>query len=175
MSKEGRYIVVDSTTGEPVERSDQTPGMLEDSLVQTERQLRTANGRITRMNRDEEHEARKNARWEEAEAVHTWWRLATGHFGVKFTAEDFKHVLPRLKERGPIGVLKTVAGAAFDPGTTTMKNGRQMVYDDWELLNRSRAKADNFAKRAPGSENGHEWKRWLLERIESNLREESSK
>jgi hypothetical protein len=172
---EGRYAIVDTTTGEEIERSDSTPRQLEDTLVQTERQLRMANARVTRMQRDEEHEARKNKLWEEAETVHTWWRLATGHFGVKFTAEDFKHVAPRLKERGPIGVLRAIAGAAFDPGSTTMKNGRQMVYDDFELINRSRTKADNFAQRAPGSENSHEWKRWLLERIESNLRGKEEK
>lgn len=170
-----RYRIVDSTTGEVVEHHDETPGTLSDSLVQLERQLRMANARITRMQRDEEHVARKNKLWAEAEAVHTWWRLATGHFGTKFTAEDFKHVAPRLKERGPIGVLKAIAGAAFDPGSTTMKNGRQMFYDDWELINRSKAKADNFAKRAPGSENGHEWKRWLLDRIESNLKPKEEK
>lgn len=162
-----RYVVSYRTTGEVVEEFDEPPG---DIISGLERQLRSTYGRLTRLERDEEAHARKNKLWDEAEAVHTWWRLATGHFRTKFTAEDFKHVAPRLKERGVEGVLKAIAGAAYDPGTATMKNGRTMFYDDWELINRSKAKADNFAQRAPGSENGHEWKRWLLDRIESNFR-----
>lgn len=78
---------------------------------------------------------------------------------------------PRLKEKdiGPIGLLHAIAGAAFDANERPMANGRIERYDQIELICRERAKVLNFQNRAPGNPEGHEWKRWLLERVESAL------
>lgn len=132
---------------------------------------RGALAEITRLKRDADADARKHQLWAEAEALHGWWAIATGHPGRSFTADAFYQVLPRLKEKsvGPVGVLKAIAGAAFDPGTKQMKNGRTERYDDWELLNRSAAKQESFAGRAPVGNDDHVWKRWLVAHIEGQL------
>lgn len=163
-----RLRITDTVTGEIL---DECP-----ACRQYERDLRVLKAEKTRMEEDSERKAREDKRWAEAECAHEWWRLATGHFNTKFTVEDFKHVVPRLKERGIVGVLKAIAGAAYDPGSKTMKNGRPMVYDDWELLNRSKSKADNFALRAPGesADDDRTWRIWLVNRIESNMKEQES-
>lgn len=163
MSDRPTLRVVDTETGEVQDECA--------SCLQYERDIRVLKARITRMERDEEAEARKHKLWAEAEAVHDWWALACGHPGVKFGAEEFHQVLPRLKERdvGLIGVLKAVAGAAFDPNTKRMKNGRMQRFDSFELIMRSRPKCDSFRERAPGRADGEEWKRWLVQRIEEAL------
>lgn len=153
--------IVDSESGEVF---DECP-----VCVQYEKDLRILKAKLTRLQRDEEEEARKHKLWAEAETVHAWWRIACDHPGVKFGAEEFHQALPRLKEVGPVGLLKAVAGAAYDPSTQTMRNGRKKRYDDWELICRSSAKYRSFAERAPGREDGEEWKRWLVDRIEENL------
>lgn len=156
---------------------DDCPGCIdyEDTLKQAEKQLRIANARITRMERDAEHQARRHKLWDEAEAAHNWWALACGHEGVKFGAEEFGYIVPRLKEKdvGIVGVLQAIAGAAFDPGTKTRKNGTLERFDSLELVCRNRLKFNSFQERAPGwPTDKHKWKRWLIEHIESTLKEE---
>lgn len=140
----------------------------EAALIQLERQHRATNARLTRLQRDQEKEARRHKLWAEAETVHDWWAIACGHPGVKFGAEDFYQALPRLGE-GPVELLKGIAGAAYDPSTKQMKNGRIQRFDSWELITRSSAKLRSFADRAPGPQDSEDWKRWLVRRIESNL------
>jgi hypothetical protein len=166
-------IVVNSETGERVGTLAEVTQETEDALVKAERRIRYLDGRITGLERDEETEARKHELWAEGEALHEWWRLATGHPGRQFGADEFYQVLPRLKDRecGPIGVLHAIAGAAFDPGTKRMKNGRTERYDDWELVTRSPAKLDSFRNRAPVGADEHQWKRWLVSHIEAQLEE----
>lgn len=144
----------------------------DDVIHQYERDLRVMKGRLTRLERNKEDEDRGHKRWPEAEQIHTWWRLATAHFNASFGVEDFRQMLPRLKEKdmGPIGLLQAIAGAAYDPSERPMPSGRIEKYDSMELITRSRAKTENFQERVPGDPEGHEWKRWLYNRIESNLR-----
>lgn len=139
------------------------------SCVQHERQIRVLNSRLTKLEQDREAQAREHRLWTEASTVHEWWRIACDHPGTKFAAEDFYLSLPRLNEVGPVGILKAVAGAAYDPGEKRMKNGRNTRYDQWELVNRSKAKLESFTERAPGKADGEEWKGWLVGRIESRL------
>jgi hypothetical protein len=130
---------------------------------------------ITRLKKDPQAEAEKHKLYAEGEAVHTWWRLATWHPQTKFEHVEFYQALPRLKERGPVELLKAIAGAAFEPGSKTYKNGEVEVYDSWELICRSKSKCDSFAKRAYPSPNGENWKRWLVQRIETNLGRQARK
>jgi hypothetical protein len=133
--------------------------------------FRSALAEITKLKSDREADARKHKYWSEAEALHDWWAIAVGRPGRSFGADEFYQVLPRLKEKrcGVIGVLQAIAGAAFDPGSKTTKSGRIERYDDWELINRSQGKQESFANRVPGDLDGHEWKRWLIAHIESQL------
>lgn len=139
------------------------------SCVQYEKQIRILNTRLTKLQNDSEAKAREHKLWTEAETVHDWWRIACDHPGTRFAAEDFYQALPRLNEVGPVGILKAVAGAAYDPGEKRMKNGRTTKYDSFELINRSKTKLESFAERAPGKVDGQEWKVWLVNRIESRL------
>jgi hypothetical protein len=167
MSEVRHLIVTDSLTGEVY--PDGCP-----ACKQYENQLRTANAKITRLETSDEEKARQHKRWDEAEAAFTWWALATGHEGVAFEAEEFGYVVPRLKEKsvGLIGVLQAIAGAAFDPGSRPRKNGTTEVYDDFELINRSKKHARSFRERAPGwPVSEHKWKAWLIDRIESQFKE----
>lgn len=140
------------------------------ACVQYERQMRVLNGRLTKLQQDKEAAAREHKLWTEASTVHDWWRVACDHPGVSFGAEDFYQALPRLNEMSPVELLKAVAGAAYDPGSRKMRNGRTENYNSWELINRSKAKHESFAARAPGKPDGHEWKVWLVNRIESRLK-----
>jgi hypothetical protein len=143
----------------------------EDVIAKMERQARVDGGRITRLERNKEVEDRNHKLWPEAEQVYSWWCLATGHLRSQFTVEDFRHMRPRLKEKdiGPIGLLQAIAGAAHEPSERPMSSGRIEKYDSIELICRERDRTLNFQNRVPGDPEGHEWKRWLLDRIESNL------
>lgn len=123
---------------------------------------------ITRLKKDPQAEAEKHKLYAEAETVHTWWRLATWHPQTKFEHEEFYQALPRLAERGPVGLLKAVAGIAFDPATKQRKNGTTATYDGWHLLT-DKAKCEDCCQRVPGGPESEEWKRWLVQRVETNM------
>lgn len=172
MSGEQNIVLFNRETGEALEGCPDCASK-DDVIVQLERQIRTLSGRLTRLQRDEESESKKHKLWDEAAALHDWWAIATGHFRADFGLDDFKDMLPRLKEKkfGPIGVLQGIAGAAHAPQQKELPNGRFERYDSLELVCRSPKKLEAFQNRAPGELEGNEWKRWLIDRIESNLSE----
>lgn len=141
----------------------------EDVIVQLEKENRLHKAKITKLERDTETECRADPFWTEAEAIHSWWKLATGHFGVTFDAEDFKLLQPHLKRSGPVGCLKAICGAAFDPYETEQKNGRMKRFDGVDTVFATKAKMERFAERVPGEEGSEQWKHWLMRRIESHL------
>lgn len=144
----------------------------DDVIHQYERDLRVMKGRLTRLERNQEAEDRNHKLWAEAEQVYTWWQLATAHFRSQFSVEDFRHLRPRLKEKdiGPIGLLQAIAGAANAPSEKPITGTNRIEkFDSIELICRSRDRTLNFQDRVPGDPEGHEWKRWLIDRIESNL------
>lgn len=166
-------VVVNTETGEQVGPLQNWIDEAEAEYNALQGKYRAALAEITKLKRDEEADARAHELWTEAEALHGWWAIACGHPGVTFRADAFYQVLPRLKERaiGPIGVLKAICGAAYDPGSKQMKNGRHEIFNDWELINRSQSKWRSFANRVPGDPDGHEWKRWLIAHIEAQLKD----
>jgi hypothetical protein len=142
-------------------------------LTKLEEDLRVEKIKRGRLEADPEAKARAHKLWSEAECAHTWWRLACYRPDTAFEAAEFAQAKPRLMERdGLENLLKAIAGAAYDPGTKRMKNGDLMVYDDFELICRSKPKLQGFQKRVYGSERTEKWKGWLIARIESNLKEE---
>lgn len=163
--------VVDTETGELLDPSA-CPGCdeAERTLVQYEKDLRILKAKITKLERDTEAECRNDPLWPEAECLHTWWMLATGHFKAQFDPEDFLVAQRHLKRVGLVGCLEAVCGAAFNPGTDELKNGRVKRFDDFELIFRSKAKMESFAERVPGEEGDDlTWRRWLVQRIETHL------
>lgn len=168
-----RFVDVDS--GEMV---DTCPTCAErDELIgKLQHRERSMLSTISKLEGQTEKKAKGHKLWDEIQAVHEWWRLATGHFGIKFTAEEFQQALPRWKEHGRgkanpcIAALKAVAGAAFDPNTKRMKNGRIQRFDSWEIIHRSPEKFESFQERAPGPADSELWKVELVRIIEGNFR-----
>jgi hypothetical protein len=157
--------LVDLETGE-VKEQDDCP-----SCLQYERQIRVLNSRLTQLQKDKEAEGREHKLWPEAEALHTWWALATGHEGCSFEAEELYQAVPRLKEHTAIGILQGIAGIAYDPNERTIKNGGSEKYDSWELLMKSGPRLKRYQERAPGwPVKPNQWKHWLLDRIESRFK-----
>jgi hypothetical protein len=164
-----RLRVVD----EQGEVHDGCPGCeeAERTLVQYEKDIRILKAKITKLERDTETECRADPLWPEAECLHEWWRLATGHLKARFDSEDFLLARRHLKREGLVGCLQAVCGAAYDAGTDELKNGREKRFDDFELIFRNKAKMESFAERVPGEEgDDRQWRIWLAQRIESNLR-----
>lgn len=124
--------------------------------------------RLAALEADEEELVREDPLWPEAQAVHDLWALATGHEGVRLNAERFKKIAARLKRVGPVGFLKGVAGAVYDPHTKVQRNGNTIRYDDVLLIARSDVKLAEFQDRAPfpGTE---KWRRYLWDIIERGL------
>ncbi len=166
---EPRTVLVDVETGEQIQECAHCRE-LEAQVTMAERELRKYRGRITQLERDAEAEAHRHKLWDEAAAIFDWWRIACSRYGVTFNAEQFGYMLPRLKKRsGHIAVLKAIAGAAFDPGTKRMGNGRIQRFDSVELICRSEDKLISFQERAPGREGTDDWKLWLVHRLERRL------
>jgi hypothetical protein len=141
----------------------------EDVIVQLEKENRLHKAKITKLERDTETECRADPLWAEAEAVFDWYRLACWHPRATFDAEDFKLLQPHLKRSGPVGCLKAICGAAFDPYETEQKNGRMKRFDGVDTVFATKAKMERFAERVPGEEGSQLWKIWLIQRIEANM------
>jgi len=143
----------------------------EDVIVQLEKENRLHKAKITKLERNIEVDARKDLLWDEGEGVFQWYALACNHEGQRFDAEEFHLLKPHLKRVGPVGCLQAICGATYDPGTKELKNGRLKRYDDFELIFRDKAKMESFAERVPGEEDDQVlWRKWLVGRIEDNLR-----
>jgi hypothetical protein len=139
-------------------------------IVQLEKENRLHKAKITKLERDVEVDARKDPLWDEGEGIFQWWALACNHEGQRFEAEEFYLVKPHLKREGPIGCLKAIAGAAFDPYCTELKNGRMKPNNAWEQIFRNKAKFQSFVEKAPGAEGDErEWRIWLRKRVEQSL------
>lgn len=144
----------------------------ERTLVQYEKDLRILKAKITKLERAEEQVSSNDPLWEEAQAIHEWWRLACWHPLTGFDLEDFKLIRPHLKrgKHGLIDCLKAICGAAFDPYEAEQKNGKLKAYNDWDTIFKTKAKTERFAERVPGEEGSEQWKIWLVRRIEANLK-----
>lgn len=164
--------VVDTETGELLDPSA-CPGCAEAerTLVQYEKDIRVLKAKITKLERDDAAVARSDPLWDEAECLHTWWRLACWYPKTEFDADDFWLVKKHLKRMGLVGCLQVVAGAAYDPWISTSKNGREKAHNGWKKLWESKSMAEDFAERVPGEEGDQAlWRKWLLQRVEENLR-----
>jgi hypothetical protein len=168
------WRLIDPATGDFDDYAGCPDCVDKDAVIEKhERQIRILSAKVSRLEGRREREDRESKLWAEAEQVFTWWALATGHEGSKFSHERFKQIAPRLKERrfGPIDVLKGIAGAAFDAGERPRNNGSIERFDDIELVCRADHKLENFQERVYGGAESEAWKRWLIDRIESNLSE----
>lgn len=168
-----RVLYVDVDSGEAVETCptcDEKDGLLE----KKEHRERSLLSQISKLEGKAERKAREHKHWDEIQAVFDWYRLATCHFDVKFTAEEFNQALPRWKQYGKgranpcKPALKAICGIAYEPSTTRGRNGKPRKFDKWELLNRNQFSWPDFHGRVPG-ETDNDWWRTLINLIEANL------
>lgn len=144
----------------------------EDVIVQLEKENRLHKAKITKLERerDEEGYARNEPLWDEAECLHTWWRLSCWYPLTHFEAEDFWIVNKHLKRIGLVGCLQAVCGAAYDPYVSWQKNGKEKRHNGWKKIWESKDQMESFAERVPGEEGDQVlWRKWLIQRIESHL------
>jgi hypothetical protein len=159
--------LVDTRTGEAL---TDCPGCADQKKIVAEKERRIkglelalANNRV-----DREQKARDDPLYDEALGIFDWWRIACNHPDVTFTHEEFELIAPHLrrsKKEGRYHCLEAIAGAAFNPFETEMKNGRIDRKNDWGLVFRNREKLRSFRQRAPEN-----WRRWLLDWIEAQFK-----
>jgi DnaB-like helicase N terminal domain len=170
-----RVVYVDTASGEMVETC---PTCLENERIigKKEHRERQLLARIGQLEGKQEKAAKSHKLWPEISACFDWYKLATAHFKIRFTAVQFHQALPRWKEEGRgranpcIAALKAIAGIAHAPASARI-NGKLVVYDGWELLTRNQEKWIAFQDRAPGRDGTEDWKVALVRMIEGNLKQ----
>ena len=167
-----RYVDIDS--GELV---DTCPACAErEALIDAK--TKRENGLLSKISRLEgkaEKKAKEHKLWDEIAACFDVYKLATAHFDVAFTIDEFNQAHPRWKQYGKGNAnpckpaLRAICGIAYDPTQTRGRNKRQRVYDSWELLNRNQFSWADFHKRVPGNTDA-DWWRCLMSLIAGNLK-----
>lgn len=189
-----RYVDIDS--GEIVADHPKVKE-LEEIVTKKEHRERSLLSQISKLEGKAEKKAKEHKLWDEIAACFDIYRLATGHFEVTFTPEEFGQALPRWKQYGKGSspatetspargtnpckpALRAICGIAYDPTDTRGRNKKQRVYDSWELMNRNQFSWADFHKRVP-TVAGHPsdcdcekcdvlWWRCLMDLIEGNLK-----
>lgn len=121
----------------------------EDVIAGLERDIRGWTTRYAQLERDRVADAMRHELWDQAEELFGYWRLRCKHPRSKFTFDRFEVVRPYLQKYGIDTCKKAIDGAAFDPYTTTLRNGRTKRHDDWGLIFRDADKLESFVNRAP--------------------------
>lgn len=144
-----RLQLVDTQTGELSDHVCRECSAKDDQIAGLERDIRGWRARYADLARDREADARQHPLWDEAKALFGEWKLACGHPRCRFDAGRFELVKPFLERYGVELCRRAIAGASFDPFTTTRKNGSVKRHDDWELVFRNAGKFEEFCNRAP--------------------------
>lgn len=140
--------LVDPATGEITERGCPKCAEMAVQLEGSERDIRSWRARYAQLKasitEDEQHDL-----FPSAKRLFEFWKERCNHPRSDFTAERFSQVLPHLRDLGEEMCHRAIEGAAYDPFTTTRKNGTVVRHDSWGLIFRSRDKTEEFANRAP--------------------------
>ena len=145
---ERRLKLVDTETGEFVA---DCPGCKsrDDEIRGLNRDLSAWRLRYADLARDKEREAELSEYWEAAEQVVDYWRKTCKHPRARMSVDRFFLIEPFLRKDGIDLCRRAIDGAAFDPYTTTRRNGTVKRHDGLELVFRDRAKFEEFCNRAP--------------------------
>jgi hypothetical protein len=140
--------VVDTETGEV---KDDCAGCAElrAQLAGAERDVRSWRSRYAALERDKERDAQNHEVWKPIAELHRYWRTKCNHPRSKFGADEFWMALPIWQEYGEDMCRRGIDGAAYDPYTTTRRNGSKKRHDGWELIFKNRPKFEEFVNRAP--------------------------
>lgn len=130
---------------------DECPGCayLEDVVAGLERDVRGWTARYAELRRDRELDAKSHPLYEPAKELFGYWKLKCRHGKSRFSADRFEIARPLIEKYGEAVCRKAIDGAAYDPFTTTRKNGSTQRHDGWELVFRDAGKLEDFANRAP--------------------------
>jgi len=160
MSTVRNLRLVDADTGELVDRMPECPecSRKDDEIAGLERDIRGWTLRNAELKRDRDYDARHHELWPVAEQLFDVWRRVCHHERSRFTVDRFEEARPLVAKYGVVTCERAIAGAAFDPHTTTRRNGSTKRYDDWDLIFRNAGKVEEFANRAP-----RDWQPTLVE------------
>lgn len=113
-----------------------------------EDELRGKRLKIAKLEKDREREALEAPERERVDVLHRCWQKACKR--RRALGYDDRELGNRsVKTLGFSKCLTAIAGAAHDPGTRRLRNGRLERFDDWELVFRNYGKTKDFARRAP--------------------------
>jgi len=113
-----------------------------------ERELKGKRLQIAKLEADREAEAMASPERPQVECLHKLWKKACRRRrALHFT--DRENMARAVKRLGFDTCCRAIAGAAYDPYTRRLKNGRLERYDDLELIFRNFGKVTEFARRAP--------------------------
>jgi hypothetical protein len=147
-------------SGEVVGEFETVVQELNDVIAGLTRDVKAEHLRFENLKRDKAAEARRHPLFEAVRDLFYEWRAATGHPRSAFTADRFWAALPFLENEayGEDMIRRAIAGAAFDPYSTTRKNGSTKRYDSWSgypsSIFASADKFEDFCNRAPIPKDG---------------------
>ena len=150
VSAEGELVGRLPSVTEALQRVAELQGQVED----LERDMRRARARERALLADKAAERRDYPRRDEVQEIVAEWRDVCGHKNARLSDDRFDAVRALLDVAKPKPYPReafsaAIAGAAFDPFTTTRKNGTQEKHDDIELICRNGKTFEGFIKKAP--------------------------
>lgn len=122
---------------------------LRDQLAGAEGEIRSLRARLAQAKRDREAKAHGHRHWPRVLELFGYWKEKCSHPNSRFSVDRFEVAEPIYREYGYDLCKRAIDGAAFDPFTSTRKNGSIKRHDDWDLVFRSRGKFEEFCNRAP--------------------------
>jgi hypothetical protein len=165
-----RLVAVDSDTGEAVSAEvaalQARLASAEETIKDLEKDLRVKRAQLTKRNKDLIKERLEYGRRDDVKRIHSYWQRKLGN-SKALTADRFDAVKGMLEERRyeivdgkakkipafrwPEDFKLAVDGAAFDPMTKPMRNGKVQKFDDLELIFRDGSHMQSFIDRAPSA------------------------
>lgn len=118
------------------------------SLEKAEKRLAGADLQVARLEADHHAEALNDPSRPEVELLHKVWKVACKR-RRELDTSDREQMGRAVKRLGLALCIQAIAGAAYDPHTRQLRNGKTERYDDLDLVFRSAGKVHDFARRAP--------------------------
>jgi hypothetical protein len=146
--------LIDTFTGEITEYACNNCAGKEHELKELERKFRAQSRELGLLRADKDAEARAHESWPTLMKLHIHWQEKTGHSKARWTTDKFWQALSLWQEFGTKNVAAGIAGIAYQPNSTLLRNGKTEVHDTWKLLFRDSTTLERYIKRRP--------KDWIL-------------
>lgn len=142
---------VNHDTGE-IEVADPRVKPLQAQIDGAEREIRAWRARYAALAEDKDKKAQNHPLYPRVKEMFKYWRKACRHPRSGFKTAHFEMALPFFEDKKRYGeemCRRAIAGAAFDPFITQLKNGKQERHDHWELIFKSAKNFERFCNKAP--------------------------